>query len=129
MRLQESTPKKVTPSPTSEEQPVRHDGDSAPITCRACGHVITQVSAKREASGRHVHMRLNPSADAFIFGCFSTAPGCSVHGAPTEEATWFAGCRWQYAHCAKCTMHLGWAFSGADSFFGLLLERLVDETA
>jgi hypothetical protein len=76
-----------------------------------------------------VHLRLNPHAFAFIFGCFSSAPGCVVHGEPTLDATWFAGCRWQYAHCAKCMRHLGWAFSGADSFFGLLLERLVDETA
>jgi hypothetical protein len=129
VQLQEATPKKTVPSPASEEKPARIGADSAPITCKTCGHVITHVAAKREAGGRHVHMRLNPSAFAFIFGCFSSAPGCLVSGTPTEEATWFAGCRWQYAHCAKCLTHLGWAFSGADSFFGLLLERLVDETA
>ncbi len=129
VQLQEATPKKTATPPASEEKPARIGADSAPITCKTCGHVITHVAAKREAGGRHVHMRLNPSAFAFIFGCFSSAPGCVVHGTPTEEATWFAGCRWQYAHCAKCLTHLGWAFSGADSFFGLLLERLVDETA
>jgi hypothetical protein len=121
-------PKKseVAPVPVGESKPERTDASSAPIRCRACAHVITHVASRREVAGRHEHLRLNPSAFAFIFGCFSSAPGCLVNGEPTEEATWFAGCRWQYAHCGQCLAHLGWAFTGADSFFGLLLERLVE---
>src|SRR5437868_8264892 len=83
MQLQEPAPKKLTTAPTGEEKPARIGADSAPITCKTCGHVITHVAAKREAGGRHVHLRLNPSAFAFIFGCFSSAPGCVVHGTPT----------------------------------------------
>lgn len=73
-----------------------------------------------------MHCRLNPSAFAFVFGCFREAPGCLVIGEPTSEATWFPGSLWQYAMCAGCGVHLGWAFVGEASFFGLLLERLVE---
>ena len=119
-------PKKTEGRPGAAVEPAgdRADADATPITCRACGHVITDEAARRQVAGRHIHLRLNPSAFAFIFGCFSRASGCAVHGAPTSEATWFAGCRWQYAHCASCRAHLGWRFSGAESFFGLILERL-----
>jgi hypothetical protein len=48
-------------------------------------------------------------------------------GAATEEHTWFAGCRWRVAACGGCGEHLGWAFTGVDSFFGLILARLTGE--
>ena len=129
--MQLQAPRKATPTPVpvSDAKPLRGGGDSPAIRCKACEHVITHAATKREVEGQHVHLRLNPSAHAFIFGCFSAAPGCVVEGTPTDEATWFAGCRWQYAHCGRCRTHLGWAFSGVDSFFGLLLERLVDEAS
>ncbi|MDP1825630.1 MAG: cereblon family protein [Archangium sp.] len=127
MRLDAPKKPTTTPAPVNEQKPARTDETSAPIRCRACSHVITHTASRREVGGRHVHLRLNPHAFAFIFGCFSTAPGCVVHGPPTLEATWFSGCRWEYAHCAQCLAHLGWSFSGDQSFFALLLERLVDE--
>lgn len=115
------------PAAATDAQAARLAEDSAPIRCSACGHGITQASCRREVGGRHVHLRLNPSAFAFLFGCFSAAPGCVVSGPPIEAATWFSGCRWQFAHCGQCLTHLGWAFSGADAFYGLLAERLVEE--
>ncbi|MFZ5441380.1 MAG: cereblon family protein [Myxococcota bacterium] len=93
--------------------------------CARCGHGITDDASRTEVDGRHVHLRLNPSAFAFLFGCFGEARGCLLVGEPTAEATWFSGCRWQFAHCAACGAHLGWAFSGAQAFFALVLERLV----
>jgi hypothetical protein len=97
-----------------------------PWCCRACAHPIASDAARAEIDGRHVHMRLNPAGVAFVFGAFSTAPGCAVVGAPTDEATWFAGCRWSFALCGQCGAHLGWSFSGAQQFFGLVLEKLVE---
>lgn len=129
MQLEAPTKAEVVIAPVTDAKPLRTGEDSTPILCRACSHLITHASSKREVAGKHVHLRLNPSAFAFIFGCFATAPGCTIRGAPTEEATWFAGCRWQYAHCAQCQVHLGWAFTGADSFFALLLERLIEVTS
>lgn len=119
----------ATPAAVREARPARTDESSAPIRCKACQHVITHAASRREVAGRHEHLRLNPSAYAFLFGCFSSAPGCAVLGEPTEAASWFPGCRWQYAHCGKCLEHLGWSFTGAQTFFGLLLERLTHESA
>jgi hypothetical protein len=31
---------------------------------------------------------------------------------------------WEFAFCAACHTHLGWAFHGEGLFFGLLLDRL-----
>lgn len=96
----------------------------APVRCAHCGHVVTTRREAIDVGGSHVHTRLNPGHVVFQFGCFRTAPGCRVSGEPTADATWFTGCLWQYAHCAACLAHLGWAFTGADTFFGLVLDRL-----
>jgi hypothetical protein len=95
-----------------------------PLLCAACGQGITWEDRRREVSGGHAHTRVNPLGIAFHFGCFSEAEGCTVHGEPTDEHSWFRGCAWQLAHCGRCGVHLGWLFSGADSFFGLVLDRL-----
>ncbi len=64
-----------------------------------------------------------------VFGCFSDASGCLVYGIPTSEYTWFTGYRWNYAHCAACLSHLGWFYqSDSDGFFGLILDKLMDNT-
>lgn len=126
LSLQAPSPKKDA-APALASKPARTEDDVGPLRCAACGQLITHGSSRREIDGRHVHLRLNPHAYAFLFGCFSSAPGCSVKGEPTAEASWFPGCRWQYAHCARCQEHLGWAFTGALGFFALLLDRLVDD--
>jgi len=95
-----------------------------PLVCRFCASLITSAKEAIEVGGSHVHTRLNPASVLFRFGCFRLAPGARVSGEPSSEHAWFAGCLWQYAHCGKCGAHLGWAFSGADVFFGLVLERL-----
>jgi len=102
-------------------------GRGARLLCRACGAGITDEAQRRSANGSHSHTRANPSGVRFTFGCFREAPGCRCLGAATDEHTWFAGCRWRIAACGGCGEHLGWMFSGADSFFGLILLRLVGE--
>lgn len=99
-------------------------GDEA-LLCAACAHPVTSQREAVEVGGSHVHTRLNPLGVLYRFGCFGAAPGVRVSGAPSSEHVWFSGCRWQYAHCGKCAAHLGWAFSGADAFFGLVLDRLL----
>jgi hypothetical protein len=96
----------------------------APLCCVRCGHVITRESHRTTVNGRHTHTCFNPYGFVFHFGCFAQAEGCLVVGPPTAEESWFAGYAWEYAHCAACHAHLGWAFHGEGSFFGLVLERL-----
>jgi hypothetical protein len=107
-----------------DDGPVDHT--RRPWRCRACTHPIVGDASRIDVDGRHVHMRLNPAGVAFVFGAFSSAPGCRVAGIPTDEATWFAGCLWSFALCGQCGAHLGWCFTGAQHFFGLVLEKLVE---
>jgi hypothetical protein len=94
------------------------------LVCRFCGHAITSSRERIEVAGSHTHTRLNPANVVFHFGCFRHAPGAAVSGAPSAEHTWFEGLRWRYAHCGRCAAHLGWEFSGAEAFYGLVLDRL-----
>ena len=52
-------------------------------------------------NGRHAHAFFNPAGIAYELRCFRTAPGISAEGAPTGEFSWFPGCRWQIALCAR----------------------------
>jgi hypothetical protein len=97
------------------------------LRCRACGAGITDEGQRRPVDGSHAHTRTNPAGMRFTFGCFREAPGCRCLGAATAEHTWFAGCVWRVAACAGCGEHLGWSFTGADTFFGLILMRLVGD--
>ena len=121
--LKGSTPEPgAVPVPTLEAKtkPARR----RPLVCAACGRGITWEDQRRDVSGRHEHTRVNPVGIEYHFGCFSDAEGCAVSGERTDEHTWFPGCAWQLAHCRGCGVHLGWFFSGADRFYGLVLDRL-----
>jgi hypothetical protein len=100
-------------------------GRGGRLRCRACGAGITDEGQRRSVEGNHAHTRTNPAGMRFTFGCFREAPGCRCLGVATAEHTWFAGCRWRVAACGACGEHLGWSFTGADTFFGLILMRLV----
>lgn len=102
-------------------------GRGARLRCRACGAAITDEGQRRSVDGSHAHTRANPSGMRYTFGCFREAPGCRCLGVPTDEHTWFAGCRWRIAACGACGEHLGWAYTGADAFYGLILARLAGE--
>jgi hypothetical protein len=95
-----------------------------PIRCAACKAPITSERARTVVHGAHEHRRVNPSGVDFHVGCFSEAPGCVREGLPTTFWTWFPGYAWQLAACRSCGEHLGWAFSGQGTFFGLILSRL-----
>jgi hypothetical protein len=114
-----------------EEKPVGQPTDvlealppETPLYCARCGHLITRERHRTTVNGRHSHTRVNSYGVVFHFGCFAEAEGCVVTGPPTSEDSWFAGYAWEYAHCAACHAHLGWAFHGDGSFFGLILDRL-----
>ena len=113
--------------PEVESASRRADEDARAIRCRACGKAITTSAERTSVAGAHEHTRFNPGGFVFRFGCFRSAPGCAVAGEATSEATWFSGYRWSYALCGGCGTHLGWRFDGEAAFFGLVLERLVED--
>jgi hypothetical protein len=99
--------------------------DERRLLCARCQHPITRQSERIVVQGNHEHIFTNPSGITFHIGCFREAPGCAASGSGTLEYTWFAGYRWRIATCAQCGTQLGWQFSSsADSFFGLIVNRL-----
>ena len=73
---------------------------------------------------------LNPSSgDVTLFlpteqAVLAEAAGCSEVSDPSSYWSWFPGCSWQVSLCRRCSAHLGWRFSGAARFYGLIVDRL-----
>jgi hypothetical protein len=106
---------------------VRARGDRASGRAFHCAACITRVcdeSALLSVAGRSQHRFVNPAGLAFEIACFASA-ACTVEGEPTLEHTWFADHAWSVANCRNCGRQLGWFFSGATHFYGLILARLV----
>lgn len=100
------------------------------LCCIRCGDPITDASARVERCGIHEHSQVNPHGFIWHFGCFARAPGCLALGPPTDHFSWFAGYRWQIAHCSGCDLHLGWRFEAdGDRFWGLVLDRLIERAS
>jgi len=127
VRLLERGPASGAGRPEVEAASHRTGEDARAIRCRACGRAITTSAERTSISGAHEHTRFNPSGFVFRFGCFRAAPGCVAAGEPTGDDSWFTGYRWSYALCGGCGVHLGWRFDGSGDFFGLVLERLVED--
>lgn len=103
---------------------VEESGLERRLVCAACGHIITEPDHAITVAGQHRHRLTNPAGITFDVGCFRAAPGCRQFGLPTSAHSWFPGCYWRFALCGACGEHLGWAYSGAERFFGLIVSRL-----
>ncbi|QRN98610.1 hypothetical protein JRI60_06075 [Archangium violaceum] len=124
-RLKGKPPAPTETTPTSQsKEDTESRAPETPLCCARCGHVITHERDRTTVNGRHGHTRVNPSGFVFHFGCFARAEGCLVIGPLTAEASWFPGFVWEYALCAACKTHLGWAFHGESDFLALVLDRL-----
>jgi len=94
------------------------------LRCRACSHLITRGRWAIDRGGAFEHRFRNPAGWSFQVGCYAKAPGAIAAGEPTSEHSWFAGYAWRFAICAKCGAHLGWWYTGRDTFAGLIITRL-----
>lgn len=99
------------------------------LLCSTCRIKITWKEASVEINGSHRHVFVNPAGLVFEVGCFCQAENLSGIGPVTSEFTWFPGCSWQTLICSNCHFQLGWSYQPRDKsmFFGLILERLVDD--
>ena len=113
----------------SDKVALEEQGRENHLLCRQCQQIITSTSEMIEVSGFHQHTFANPEGILFEIGCFRKAKGCWYIGPATEEFTWFKGFQWKVAVCSRCLVHLGWFYSGNESFHGLILDRLVLSTA
>ena len=95
------------------------------LYCFICGQIITQCRQRIPVEGAHKHTFTNPGGYRFEIGCFREADGCDQAGEFTDFYSWFDGYAWRYALCAGCRVHLGWIYRGEDTFYGLVLNRLL----
>ncbi|MBU2490305.1 MAG: hypothetical protein KKA60_13025 [Proteobacteria bacterium] len=116
------------PGPRSGPETGEGEGYGKKIRCAACGSGVTSRDRKTERGGSHEHSFFNPVGLVFVIGCFTDCPGCAVLAPRSTEFTWFPGHAWQLALCRACLEHLGWRYVSpdGDSFFGLILDRLVE---
>jgi hypothetical protein len=123
---------KKEPGPGDVPDPDTHDNAAAreekSLLCSRCRTVVTGRQHTASINDSHIHTFFNPAGLVYEIACFRQARGCALHGRPTDEFSWFAGCTWQYAVCTTCQVHLGWFFSAPDdSFYGLITSRLIEE--
>ena len=97
--------------------------------CVVCNKKITSDKDRFEYDNQSEFQFINPSRYYFNILTFSRADGCKDLGEPTSEFTWFEGHFWSYASCRRCSNHLGWKYSGKNSFYGLIKERIVKGAA
>ncbi|MBI5536167.1 MAG: hypothetical protein HY898_25825 [Deltaproteobacteria bacterium] len=98
------------------------------VLCARCGNKVTTTDRRVEIDGAHRHTFANPHGLVFHIACYSEAPGCRRSGQESTEFAWFAGYGWTVQTCARCGVHLGWAFRSATrAFWGLVCDRLVED--
>ncbi len=113
----------------SEHQTESETTDKAPrlrYCCAVCNAFITDDYFSIHINGQHQFIKINPDQHEFSFVCFAEAQGCHKTGLATAKDSWFHNCQWRFAHCKSCSTQLGWFFSGAHNFFGLIREQLID---
>jgi len=93
--------------------------------CSVCKKLKANEKDKCLRNGVFTHHFINPSNNHFHIVTLSSVHDISLHGAATDECTWFAGFSWQFCYCLTCETHLGWYFeSSKNQFFGLILNLL-----
>ncbi|MBC8413457.1 hypothetical protein H8E50_07285 [bacterium] len=98
------------------------------IACGNCHNPITLPQYIVTINNHHIYTVTNPYDITFDIGCFSAAKGCTLHGEPTDEDTWFPGFQWIYTACSNCSHHLGWYYqNGEEEFYGLINDLLSDK--
>lgn len=97
------------------------------VVCSRCSHVLADAADTHEIQGAIEHEFVNPFGVVHHFRCYRHALGCSTRGTAHHADTWFPGYRWKMATCGNCEDHLGWLFESGDSFFGLLVAKIVTQ--
>lgn len=100
--------------------------DDDVIVCANCDHLITRARWRITKNEDNEHTVFNPGGQVFRIACFKEAVGVCSQGPPRSEFTWFKGYSWQVGRCAGCSTHIGWRYTGSDTFFGLIKDQLKD---
>jgi hypothetical protein len=121
-------------SDPSVSDPLSHDTKQSAdkdakgrIRCRLCGEHITDTKQSINHNGGHIHYETNPEGYSFRFATYREAPGCIAVGVASFEHSWFNGYSWRIVVCNACGEHLGWLFSGKSRFYGLIIDKLLEQ--
>jgi hypothetical protein len=99
--------------------------DADPVwRCASCGAEIARSRDRIALDGALTRTFVNPEGVEFVITGFAKASGCAEVSGPSAYWSWFPGCAWQVSVCRNCSAHLGWRFTGAAAFHGLILSRL-----
>jgi len=99
--------------------------DADPVwRCASCGAEVARARDRIPLDGAATRAFVNPEGIEYVVAGFSEAAGCSEVSDPSPYWSWFPGCSWQVSLCRRCSAHLGWRFSGAACFYGLIVDRL-----
>lgn len=93
--------------------------------CIWCRQRVASDKDRWFHQGRSEFVFKNPEGIRFEILTFSRTLGCDNVGVPTLEHTWFLGHAWSYCVCANCRSHLGWYYTGPDTFVGLIRNRIL----
>lgn len=111
----------------AEEEPEAREEPEIPVTCAACGNLVTHRKCRSTISGSFEHVFTNPHGYVFRIGLFTSAEGVVPAGMWIEEFSWFADTAWRFVVCSSCFAHLGWEYrylSKEGNFYGLILTKL-----
>lgn len=97
------------------------------LNCVHCHYRITHPSERIDIDSQHSHTFSNPSGLSFRIGCFAHADGVIPEGESTAYWSWFPGYHWCVVLCRQCSLHLGWRFDNGATFYGLILNRLIEQ--
>jgi len=125
----QKNPSEFLPDVVETDQPEKQEsGPEKYICCRQCHQVISSNGNRISRDGGHEHTFANPNGQVFNIACFRLVTGCAYAGSYSHEFTWFKGYQWRIVICSMCLTHLGWLFvsGSADSFHGLILDRLIE---
>jgi len=78
-----------------------------------------------------VQLLENPQKNNFKLVLFSKSNLKLLTDTTSLEHTWFPNFKWTIGVCPHCLFHLGWHFEsivGENSFFGLILEKLMKKS-
>lgn len=93
--------------------------------CGWCHTCVADDQDRFSIDGKSEFTFSNPEGARFEIITFSETRRCDQSGAPTLEHTWFPGCAWSWCHCSECGQQLGWFYTGAEEFVGLIKARIV----
>ncbi len=117
-------PTVAKPEPVSRTAP-ETAGAAGDWLCAWCLNRVANERDRFAYDGKDEFTFSNPEGIRFDIITFERTLGCRPAGVPTLQYTWFSGHAWSYCLCDRCGQHLGWYYSGAHEFAGLIKARIV----